>query len=160
MGIRIYAQLHSGIPGSPRIDIIEVKPSWIGIDLQSSLRPGGDFQDRRHVQVIRLALIDDPACRMPDYVHVFVFHGRDDPSSDRPFALLLAHVNRGHNHIAPGQKFIRIIQSSVSFDVHLGACQNCDALQLFVGLFHSRELLFQPLRRQAASYSDRRRMIA
>src|SRR5579883_2521192 len=71
-------QFDAGRLGAVRVDIVEVQPIRIGIQLEMAAVPAGCSNYGLHVELISLALADQPATRMTDDRNVTIVHRGDD----------------------------------------------------------------------------------
>ena len=128
MGVRVDRDRDAEIHGAAGVDVIEVEPHRIGVDLQrhAGLRGGG--QDGVHVQVGALAAADQTAGRVADDVDVRIPDGRDHAPCDL-FALLTEpDVHGGDDDVEPRQRLVIEVQRAIRLDLHLDPVEDGQAI--------------------------------
>src|SRR5882757_10259936 len=78
MGIRRNRELDAGFLRCVRMDVVQIEPVWLGVDLEMAAKLAGGSGDALHVDVKGLALTNQPPRRMTENGDVTVLNGADD----------------------------------------------------------------------------------
>ena len=89
--------------GFLEIELIEVQPVVVGIELQGLAQSTSAVEHRLQVNIVALAARDQPSRGVADDVEVRVLHGLEHPSGD---VLPEPGMDGGHNDIQFSQQLI------------------------------------------------------
>ena len=79
MRVGIDHDLDAGVARSARVDVAEIAPVDVAVDLDERLRAGGRLEQRFHIQFVAVAPADEPPGRMAQTVDQRMLDGRDHP---------------------------------------------------------------------------------
>ncbi len=141
--------------GAPGVDIVQIKPSGIGVDLQSRTALGTHLDQRLQIDVVALAPADQPSGRVADHVDVRIA-GRGDQSGGHLLASLAeAAVDRGNHQIQLGQDLIGKVQRSIGANLQLDPVEQAGTVAPPVDRSNELPLLGQSLGVEAVGHTER-----
>src|SRR6185437_1838826 len=106
------------------LDVIQIEPVRIGIEFEMAAALAGGRDHGFHINVVSIALADQPSCRMGNDGHVAIVHRGDDA-----FGLSLARevefiVDGGDDQIEAGENPVWQIEAAISENVDFRSLEN------------------------------------
>ena len=153
MGVGGDADQHPLLPGHLAVEVGEVKALGVGVELQVAAPVAGLADDAGHVDVVGLALGDQPPGGVGEDGEVGVVHGLEDAPGLVGAAEVELAVHPGDHQVELAQDLIRQVQAAVREDVHLDALEDPEghpfagralAGQALVQAVDGRHLLQEP----------------
>ena len=132
--------------GRPCVDVGEVAPVGVGVDLEHRPRSRRRLEHGIEVDRVRGPALDQAPGRVADRAHERVLDRGDHPLGHR----LLAHPERGvragDHPVEPFEQLVVVVERAVREDVDLAAGEQLDAVDARVRLVHELDLPSQLLR--------------
>ena len=130
--VRVDDDRHAGLGRAPHVLVAEIEPVGVGVELEHGAGLPGRGNDRLDVDLVGLALLDQPAGGVEEDVGVRVPHGADDPVGLLPAREVEVRVDRDADHVELGERLVVDVERAVPVDVDLGAGEQADAVELGV----------------------------
>ena len=144
MRIARYGHLHSGQFSGVCVEIVQIQAVGPGIDLKAAAALARGRDQPVDIELIRLALADQPAGWMGDDRHMRIVHGADDPLRLRISTKVEIVVHGGDHDVEPRKNRVRQVEASVGKNIELNALQQGDSVELLPDALHLVDLLCEP----------------
>ena len=129
MGVRCHRERDVHLPGRLGVDIAQLLPVRLAVDLESRPRGARLFEDPFDVEGVGLAFSKQPARQVSDEVDVGILDRADDALGHHVLGLFETGVDRGDDAVDLAQGFVVVVHSSVRKDVHLHPAEDLKTLR-------------------------------
>ena len=128
---------HAAVARDPGVDVVQVEPIALTIDLERHAVACRGRHDRLDIQGIGLTLENEPPGRMAEDVHIRVFDRLKEPLGHLLPILIERLVHRRDDEVEGGEAVVGEIERAVGADVAFDAGEQADAEPFGVDRAHA-----------------------